>query len=137
VLRGLVAGVAAALVLPASAQAALSFAFERTQARPGQRVHAYQADADGNPAPAWDDVPGVTLYLVRVNDVNGRRVRLGPMRVDDVGVWSIIFRIPKMRPGLYTIAFFCRPCGNTFFPSTLPGTPWSAKPGGRVLKVRR
>jgi hypothetical protein len=136
VLRAVLVAGSVALVVPVSAQAALSFAFEHTQARPGQRVHAYQADPYGHPAPAWDKLEGVTLYLASVNN-NMHRVRLGLMGVDASGVWSIDFRVPKVRPGLYTIAFLCGPCGNTYFPSTLPGTAWSAKPGGRVLKVRR
>jgi hypothetical protein len=125
------------LVLPASAQAALSFAFDRAQARPGQVVRAYQADSDGKPAPAWGtmDPASVTIYLVRLREPSAWRLRLGPMRTNAQGVWNIAFRVPKVRPGLYTTAFFCRPCGNTFFPSTLPGDQWTPKPS-RVLKIR-
>ena len=137
-LRAVVAGVAAALVLPVSAEAALSFAFDRAQARPGQRVTAFQADSDGNPLAAWwdGDPAEVTIYLVRAREPANWRRRIGPMTIDSAGVWSITFRLPKVRPGLYTTAFFCRPCGDTFFPSTLPGAPWTGKPG-RVLRVRR
>jgi hypothetical protein len=135
VLRAVLAAVAVALLVPLAAEAALSFAFDRAQARPGQHVHAYQADVDGNPAPAWGQLDGVTLYLARVDNFS-RRVRLGPMGIDEHGVWSIDFRVPKVKPGLFTIAFFCRPCGNTFFPSTYLGSSWTGKPG-RVLKVRR
>lgn len=133
--RAVLAAVAAALVVPVSAQAALSFAFDRAQARPGQRVHAYQADPDGNPAPAWDQLDGVTLYLARVNNLS-RRVRLGPMGIDAQGVWSIDFRVPRVKPGLYMISFLCGPCGNTYFGSTYLGSSWTGRPG-RVLKVRR
>ena len=134
-MRVTLAVVVAALLLPATAHAALSFAFNRAQARPGQLVHAFQADRDGNPAPAWSQLDGVTLYLARVNNLS-RRVRLGPMGIDDEGVWSIDFRVPKVKPGLYMIAFLCRPCGTTYFGSTYPGSAWTGKPG-RVLKVRR
>jgi hypothetical protein len=123
------------LTLPISAQAALSFAFDRAQARVGQRVQAYQADANGKPAPAWHRLDGVTLYLARVGNLS-RRVRLGEMGIDERGVWAIDFRVPRVSPGLYMIAFACRPCGNTFFGSTYIGSPWTGKPG-RVLKVRR
>jgi hypothetical protein len=138
VLRAVLAAVAVVLVFPVSAQAALSFAFDRAQARVGQRVHAYQADVDGNPIAAWweGDPAQVTIYLVRVRDPAHWRRRLGPMAIDERGVWSIDFRVPKVKPGLYTTAFYCRPCGNTFFPSTVTGSPWTGKPG-RVLKVRR
>jgi hypothetical protein len=135
VLRAVLAAVAAALVVPVSAQAALSFAFDRAQARVGQRVHAYQAAADGTAAPAWDALDGVTLYLARVGNLS-RHVRLGEMGIDEQGVWSIDFRVPKVKPGLYMIAFYCRPCGNTFFGSTSTGSSWTGRPG-RVLKVRR
>ena len=134
-LRTLLAVLFVALVVPVSAQAALSFAFDRAQARPGQLVHAYQADADGDPAPAWDRLDGVTLYLARVEHPS-RRVRLGPMGIDDQGVWSIDFRVPKVAPGLYTIAFLCGPCGNTYFSSIGTDARWTGQPG-RVLKVRR
>lgn len=134
-LRAALAALAAALVVPATAQAALSFAFDRAQARVGQRAHAYQADADGNPAPAWDALDGVTLYLARVDNLS-HHVRLGQMGVDDQGVWSIDFRVPKVKPGLYMIAFYCVPCGGTYFGSAEAHSAWTPKPG-RVLKVRR
>jgi hypothetical protein len=135
VLRVFLAAVAVVLLVPVSAEAALSFAFDRAQARTGQFVHAYQADPDGNPAPAWDKLDGVTLYLARVNALS-RRVRLGPMSIDAQGVWSVDFRVPRVRPGLYMISFMCAPCGNTYFGSTYPRAAWIGKPG-RVLKVRR
>ena len=134
-IRAVVAAAAVALVLPLSAQAALSFAFDHAQARAGQRVHAYQADPEGNPVPVWDTLDGVVLYLASVDNLT-HRVRLGPMVVDDAGVWSITFRVPKVRPGRYMISFFCGPCGGTYFGSTSARSPWTGKPG-RVLKVRR
>jgi len=137
ILRPVLATGAIALILPVSAQAALSFAFDRAQARPGQVVHAYQAESDGTPLPAWGtfDPALVTIYLVRVREPSASRRRLGPMGTNAQGVWSIAFRVPKVRPGLYTTAFYCRPCGNTFFPSTTPGDSWSPKPS-RVLKIK-
>ncbi len=134
-LRAVLAASAAALVVPVSAQAALSFAFDRAEARVGQRVHAYQADPEGNPAPAWDRLEGVTLYLARVGTLS-RRVRLGEMGIDANGVWSIDFRVPKVKPALFMIAFSCGPCGNTYFGSTSLGSPWTGRPGP-ILKVRR
>lgn len=126
----------AALVFPAAALGSLSFAFDRAEARQGQLVHAFQADADGNPVAAWwdGDPAEVTIYLVRLRSPYTRRVRLGPMQVDANGSWNITFRVPKkLRPGLYTTAFLCAPCGNTFFPST---DRWTRTPS-RVLKVTR
>ena len=135
------AAIVASLVFPASALASLSFAFDRAQARPGQVVHAFQADPDGNPAAAWGgdtfDPASVTLYLVRLRSPFSWRLRLGPMQIDANNVWNVTFRLPKkLRPGLYTTAFFCPPCGNTFFTSTLPTDEWTRKPS-RVLKVLR
>jgi hypothetical protein len=135
VLRAVLAALAAALVVPVSAEAALSFAFDRAQGRPGQVVHAFQADADGRPVPAWDRAEGVTLYLASVRDTR-HRVRLGAMETDAAGVWSIGFRVPKVRPGLYAIAFSCIPCGNTYFSSVSAREGWTGRPG-RVLRVRR
>ena len=133
--RAALAAGAVALLVPVSAQAALTFAFDRAQGRIGQRVHAYEATDDGTPTPAWDRLDGVTLYLARVDNLS-RRVRLGPMGIDEDGVWSIDFRVPKVKPGLFMIAFACGPCGNTYFGSTYLGSAWTGKPG-RVLKVRR
>ena len=133
--RAVLAAAAAAHVVPDTAQAARALALDRAPARPGPPVPAYQADPDGNPSPAWDRLDGVTLYLARVNQP-ARRVRLGPMGIDANGVWSIDFRVPKVRPGLYEIFFFCGPCGHTSFGSTYRGSAWTGKPG-RVLKVRR
>jgi hypothetical protein len=135
VFRAVLAAVAVALTLPVSASAALSFAFDHAQARIGQRVHAYQADPDGNPAPAWDTLDGVTIYLASVGNLS-HRVRLGSMATGADGVWSIDFRVPKVRPGLYMIAFFCAPCGSTYFGSTHLHSAWTRHPG-RVLEVRR
>jgi hypothetical protein len=108
------------LIFPISALAALSFSFDRAQARPGQVVRAFQADSDGSPAPAWDsdtfDPASVTIYLVRLRNPFAWRLSLGPMQIGADHVWNISFRLPKkLRPGLYTTAFFCRPCGDTFF----------------------
>jgi hypothetical protein len=98
VLRAVLAAAAAALIVPVSAQAALSFAFNRAQARIGQPVHAYQADFSGTPAPAWEKLEGVTLYLASVGNLS-HRVQLGEMGIDADGVWSIDFRVPKVRRG--------------------------------------
>jgi hypothetical protein len=135
VFRAVLAAAAVALVVPVSAQAALSFAFDRAQARIGQYVHAYQADPAGNPSPAWDPLDGVTLYLASVGNLS-HRVRLGQMQTDEQGVWSITFRVPRIRPGLYMISFLCGPCGNTYFGSADRCTAWTGTPG-RLLKVRR
>jgi hypothetical protein len=136
-LRAVVTVAIAAAAAPTSASAALSFAFDRAEAHRGQLVHAFQADADGNPVKAWGSFnpASVTVYLVRLRDPQGWRFRIGPMRVDRRGVWMVGFRVPRVRAGLYTTAFFCRPCGNTFFASTLPDDQWTAKPS-RVLRIR-
>jgi hypothetical protein len=135
VLRAVLAAAAVALVVPVSAQAALSFAFDRSQAHIGQSVHAYQADSAGNPSPAWEPLDGVTLYLASIGNLS-HRVRLGQMQTDEQGVWSITFSVPRIGPGLYMISFLCGPCGNTYFGSADRYTAWTGVPG-RVLKVRR
>ena len=134
-IRAVLAAAAVALFVPVAAQAALSFRFDRAQARTGELVHAFQSDAEGHPAPAWQELDGVTLYLASVKNLS-HRVRLGEMGTDTSGVWSVDFRVPRVRPGLYTIAFFCAPCGNTYFASVDARERWTPKPSG-VLKVRR
>jgi hypothetical protein len=85
-----------ALTFAGSGQAALSFAFAHTTARPGELVRAYQADPTGNPVRVSSRVRGVMVYLVRLSTVPAdplrRRpyagaIRIGPLRSDRAGVW--------------------------------------------------
>ena len=89
--------------------------------------------------PMWEiALRTLAVYFVVVIGLRlfGKR-QLGQMSIGDQGVWSIDFRVPKVRPGLYMVAFLCGPGGNTYFGSADLHSAWTRKPGGRVLKVRR
>jgi hypothetical protein len=141
-----VVGAVLSLLPVASAEAALSFRFDRATARPGMHVVAFQ--------PGWSRAPGgVTVFLVPT--------RLAGVRPDPAGGYllhappangvielgrplitgsrlSIRFRVPRVRPGDYTTAFWCRSCakGGDFFASVLWGAAWTGALGG-VLRITR
>lgn len=140
-------GVLASLAIVSPAGAALSFTFDRASARPGTTVAASE--------PGWPSAPtGVTVYLVptRLRGVKPdpaggyilRRppkrdiVKLGRPRLTREHLLTIRFRVPKVRPGNYTTAFWCRTCaqGGDFFASALWGAPWTGSPG-TVLRITR
>lgn len=140
------ASAAAFLVVPPAANAALSFRFDRASARPGQTLVAAQPGRWSGPS------AGIVVYLVPTrphgvspDPAGGWRlsrpparlvVRLGPARPVS-GRLAVRFRVPRVRPGDYTSAFWCRPCApprGDFFPSVLWGAPWTGRPGG-VLRV--
>jgi hypothetical protein len=130
-----------------SAAAALSFRFDRASARPGAIVVASEA--------GWRSAPtGVTVYLVPIRlpgvhpDSAGsyllRRppkrdvIELGRPHVERTHHLLVRFRVPDVRPGDYTTAFWCRTCarGGDFFASAYYGEQWSGEPG-LVLRIER
>jgi len=130
-------------MLPGSASAALFLTLSRVTAAPGTTVAAFE------PVQAWAPAKGIDVYLVPVrlkalqaggvlHAVPAGRlvVRLGPLTVDRNHRYAITFRVPDVPPGDYTTAFWCRPCGGTFFTSAAPTDTWT--PGhGPVLRVVR
>jgi hypothetical protein len=149
------ATVAAALVLAGvlagDASAAISLVFSKLHARPGERMSAYQP---GGLAWRPGEHAGVTVYLIPTSLLpsfgaagirhgrprTGPRVRLlGELVGDAHGVGRVVFRVPRVRPGRYTTAVFCRPCGNTYFASRFRDNPdrYSRHPDPGILRVRR
>jgi hypothetical protein len=143
----LVIAVLMSFAAASSAAAALSFTFDHASARPGLTVVASE--------PGWPSAPsGVTVYLVptRLPGVNPdpvggyllRRppergaIKLGRPRVTRAHLLLIRFRVPRVHPGDYTTAFWCRTClkGGDFFASALWGSPWTGAPG-TVLRITR
>jgi len=135
------------LVVASSAAAALSFRFDRANARAGMTVVASE--------PGWPSAPvGVTVYLVptrlpgvRPDPAGGyilRRpptdgvIKLGQPRLTRTHLLTIRFRVPNVRPGNYTTAFWCRTCANggDFFASALWGATSTGAPG-TVLHITR
>ena len=119
---------------------ALFLTLSRTLASPGESITAYE------PTPAWTVPKGIDVYLVPVAlspeaplhaiPKSRRLVRLGPLGIDRRHRFAITFRVPNVPPGDYTTAFWCPPCGGTFFTSAAPRTPWSRR-GGPVLRIVR
>jgi hypothetical protein len=130
-----------------AAAVALAFSFDRASARVGTTVAASQ--------PGWNGAPdGVVAYLVptRIPGVHPDQagsyllpappergvVRLGKPRLTPSHRLAIRFRVPRVAPGDYTIAFWCATCapGGDFFASAPWGARWTGA-AGLVLRVRR
>lgn len=138
-----------ALLLSSSAQAALSFVFNKASARPGMTVLAYQP-------PAYTPSPkGIVVYLiptrlpgVRPNSGGGyvlfhpptrHVVRLGNARYVSGGRIGVRFRVPAVTPGNYTIGLWCSTCYHgrgDFISSALWGEAWTGV-AGNVLRITR
>jgi hypothetical protein len=124
--------------LASQASAAIVLAFDRQTAHPGQRVSVYTALGPGQPNRLFPITGqrrlGITVYLVPLAQARvgpygrppRRWIRVGEL-VRDRGVGRLTFVVPRIRPGRYTTAVWCRPCGGghgTFFiAGALLGSP--------------
>lgn len=132
------------LTTTASANAALSFRFNRASARPGTLITASQ--------PGWPTAArGVSVYLVPTRlpgiqpDPAGGyilgqppqsgAIRLGQPRLTASHTLTISFRVPHVPAGNYTTAFWCHTCrkGGDFFASA----PWGANATANASTVLR
>jgi hypothetical protein len=146
---GIAVGISTLVQLAAvsSAAAALSFTFDRASARPGMIFVASE--------PGWPSAPaGLTVYLVptrlprvKPDPAGGYLLRHPPKdgivklsrpRPTRAHRLAIRFRVPPVRPGEYTIGFWCRTCkkGGDFFASAPWGAAWTGSPG-TVLRITR
>jgi hypothetical protein len=144
------------LITATPAEAALYLIFSKASAKPGQRIAAYSATEPGRPI-RWDAAPKRTrVYLVPLAfplsqpTSNGaprsgppprsaRVAYLGRLVRQKSGELTIGFRLPNLRPGLYTTAFWCIPCHpprGSFFPSALADTSWQ-RHAGPVLRIQK
>jgi hypothetical protein len=137
--------IAAGLAFPISARADLAPWFSSPRAHWGQRL---VARSPGRYAP----FSGVRAYLVpmalarsgRVQRPTGpphdrRIILLGELRLARAGVARLIFTVPRVRPGDYTIGFWCKPCApprGSFFTTARPGERWTPKQR-KILRVSR
>jgi hypothetical protein len=143
----LAASLVVLLAVAPSANAALSFRFDRASARVDATVVAFE--------PGFPSAPvGVTVHLiptrlpgVRPDSAGGyllahpptaHAIKLGQPHLTRSHLLTIRFRVPNVVPGDYTTAFWCRTCtkGGDFFASTYWGEAWTGKPG-TVLRVKR
>ena len=145
----LVAAELVTLVVVPDSQASLFFLFNRASARPGMTVLAFQD-------PAYVPSPkGIVVYLIptRLPGVSPNAaggyilfhppthdvVKLGNARRLPGSTIGIRFRVPRVRPGNYTIGLWCSACykgHGDFFPSAPWGEKWTGAPGD-VLRVTR
>jgi hypothetical protein len=131
------------LLVPATAHADLALLFGKPRAHWGQRVHLSSPNR-------YAPFSGVRAYLVpmalarsaRVQRPTGpphdrRIVALGPLRLDRPGIAKLSFVVPRVRPGDYTIGFWCRPCApptGAFFTTAQPGQRWTPKQR-RIVRI--
>jgi hypothetical protein len=141
----LLVAIALALATSARARADLGLWFVRPRAHWGERVHVF------SPA-RYAPFSGVRVYLVpmalaRSSLVqrptgpprNRRIILLGPLRLDQPGVAHLSFVIPHVRPGDYTIGFWCKKCAppaGAFFTTAQPGQRWTPKQR-RIVRINR
>jgi hypothetical protein len=137
---------ATGLGLVADARADLALLFGKPRARWGERLHVR---SPGRYAP----FSGVRVYLVpmalahsaRVQRPTGpprnrRIVPLASVRLRRPGILRVAFRVPHVRPGNYTIGFWCRPCApprGSFFTTARPHQRWTPSQHKIVRITRR
>jgi len=96
---------------------------------------------------------GVRVYLVpmalarssRVQRSTGpprnrRIIPLGPLRLAHPAVARLLFTVPRVPPGDYTIGFWCKPCApprGAFFTTAQPHEQWKPKRPARILRIGR
>jgi hypothetical protein len=137
--------VAIGLVLAGTALADLALWFASPRAHWGQRVHVSSPSR-------YAPFSGVRVYLVPMalarsasrqrptgRPHNPRIISLGPLRLDRPGVARFSFTVPRVRPGDYTIGFWCKPCAppaGAFFTTARPGQRWTARQH-RIVRISR
>jgi hypothetical protein len=135
-----------ALVLPSIASGDLGLLFPSPRAHWGQRITVSSASR-------YAPFSGVRVYLVamalarssRVQRPTGpphnpRIVLLGALRLTHPAVARLVFVVPRVAPGDYTIGFWCRPCAppaGAFFTTAQPGERWKQRRPARILRISR
>jgi len=137
--------VAIALAITGSASADLGLWFSSPRAHWGERVHVASPGR-------YAAFSGVRVYLVpmalaRSSLVqrptgpphNRRIIMLGSLRLADPAVARLSFIVPHVRPGDYTLGFWCKPCAppaGAFFTTAPPGQRWTPRQH-RIVRVSR
>jgi hypothetical protein len=147
---GVSLGGLAGLVWPSVAAADLVLLFKQGHALPGQRVEAFSGDRRGRPY-SWPTVTGVWVYFVPMSHAKSpsRQTPTGPPRdpawiplgrlhQDHAGVGRVVFTIPGVRPGSYTLGYWCIPCAppqGATFTQAYPGHSANDRPYTDILRV--
>jgi hypothetical protein len=141
----LLAAIALTLAIPAVAQADLGLWFATPRAHWGQRVHAASPARYVPFSGVW--VYFVPMVLARSSFVqrptgpphNRRILSLGPLRLAHRGIARLSFTVPQVRPGDYTLGFWCKPCAppkGAFFTTAQPGQRWTPSQR-RIIRISR
>ena len=141
----LLTGIVLTLAIPARAHADLGLWFASPRAHWGQRVRA------SSPV-RYAPFSGVRVYLVPMALAqssfvqrptgpprNPRITSLGHLRLDHPGIARLSFKIPPVRPGDYTLGFWCKPCAppkGAFFTTAQPGRRWTPDQR-RIVRITR
>lgn len=138
------------LALPSVARADLSLVFGSAAAHPGDRVEVLCAERSGRLV-SYPGIRRFRLYLVPMDRAKSGRhqvpsgrptdprwIPLGPLRHTSAGVIRFAFVVPAVRPGDYTVGFWCRQCApprGATFTSAYPGTRWRDARYSKVLRI--
>jgi hypothetical protein len=118
---------------------------------PSPRAHWDQRVRVSSPNP-YAPFSGVQVFLVPVALArsgrvqrptgpphDGRIIPIGRLRLEHRGVARLWFVVPHVRPGDYTLGFWCKPCAppeGAFFTTAPPGQHWTSGQH-RIVRISR
>jgi hypothetical protein len=133
------------LLVTDGARADLALWFPSSRAHWDQRVHVSSPNR-------YAPFAGVRVFLVpmalarsgRVQRPTGpphnrRIIPLGRLRLEHPGFAQLWFVVPHVRPGDYTLGFWCKPCSppaGAFFTTAPPGRRWTPTQH-RIVRISR
>jgi hypothetical protein len=133
------------LALAGAAGADLALWFASPRAHWGERVVVH------SPA-RYAPVSGIRVYLVPMALARSARVQrptgpptnrhivpIGEIRLKRKAVARLTFVVPRVRPGDYTIGFWCKPCApprGSFFTTARPDQHWTPNQR-RIVRISR
>ena len=133
-------------------RADLVLVFANPVAYPGAVVEAVTADRTGR-TEVFPALRGIRVYFVPMTAARSPRhqrptglpgdprwILLRPLAHRRSGVIRFRFTVPDVRPGDYTLGFWCRKCApprGATFTAAYPDTEWANTPFSKVLRVLR
>jgi hypothetical protein len=124
----------AGLVVTDGARADLALWFPSARAHWDQRIHVSSPNR-------YAPFSGVRVFLVPMALARSGRAQrptgpphnrsiipLGRLHLEHAGVARLSFVVPHVRPGDYTLGFWCKPCAppsGAFFTTAPPGQRWT------------
>jgi len=133
------------LVVSDGARADLALWFPSSRAHWDQRI-------DVSSPNRYAPFSGVRVFLVPMTLAQSGRVQrptgpphnrsiipLGRLHLEHPGVARLWFVVPHVRPGDYTLGFWCKPCAppvGAFFTTAPPGQHWTPSEH-RIVRISR